>query len=218
MSLAAVCPVFVGSEHGGAWVSMLLSLQVNLVVVIFIFFLIIKHWVCTKYVQKDFAASFRDKTIKLETINIWLVSLPICYSDIMAGPRISRSTSSASSLTSDDYSLYSNLSEEELLQLAIERSLTDTHGNTTESNTISANNTISASTPSCVQPSHCPDKLNPAINTNQPSYRAQNSFQAQTTAHYSSPNPPPQKPPDPWVASIFILSLFWPSMWIVEYI
>lgn len=125
------------------------------------------------------------------------MSLPICYSDIMAGPRISRSTSSASSLTSDDYSLYSNLSEEELLQLAIERSLTDTHGNTTESNTISANNTISASTPSCVQPSHCPDKLNPAINTNQPSYRAQNSFQAQTTAHYSSPNPPPQKPPDP---------------------
>lgn len=116
----------------------------------------------------------------------------------MAGPRISRSTSSASSLTSDDYSLYSNLSEEELLQLAIERSLTDTHGNTTESNTISANNTISASTPSCVQPSHCPDKLNPAaINTNQPSHRAQNSFQAQTTAHYSSPNPPPQKPPDP---------------------
>lgn len=44
----------------------------------------------------------------------------------MATASVSRQTSS--NLAFEDYSVYGHLSEEELVQLAIERSLTDAHG------------------------------------------------------------------------------------------
>ncbi|XP_070782008.1 ankyrin repeat and SOCS box protein 2-like [Enoplosus armatus] len=117
----------------------------------------------------------------------------------MAAASISRSGSAASSLAFEDYSLYSNLSDDELLHLAIERSLTETHCNTTNTNTAAPTTT----------PPHQPDSnsLNPAArNANQPSHSSHNSSAAysshnpppaQTTAHYSSPNPPSEKAPDP---------------------
>ncbi|KAM9840306.1 ankyrin repeat and SOCS box protein 2 [Aulostomus maculatus] len=108
----------------------------------------------------------------------------------------------------EDYSLYSNLSDDELLQLAIERSLTDAHQNTP------------------TDPDMPPDRAdgsrqNPADRNNSsesppaaptaPRYRSRNAPAAQAAvgynchnppandavAHYSSPNPPSQKPPDP---------------------
>lgn len=99
----------------------------------------------------------------------------------MAAARISHTGSASSSQACEDYSLYSNLSDEELLQLAIERSLTDTHSNT-------------AAEP--VTPPHPPDtSLKPAArNTNQPSHSSHNP-----PVNYSSPNPPREKPPDPYV-------------------
>ncbi|XP_044025682.1 ankyrin repeat and SOCS box protein 2 isoform X3 [Siniperca chuatsi] len=117
----------------------------------------------------------------------------------MAAASISRSGSAAPSLAFEDYSLYSNLSDDELLHLAIERSLTDTHRNTANTNTAA---TATASP-------HQPDSnsLNPTVrNASQPSHRshnppanysAHNPPPAQPTAHYSSPNPPSEKPPDP---------------------
>ncbi|KAM6914986.1 ankyrin repeat and SOCS box protein 2-like [Xenentodon cancila] len=97
----------------------------------------------------------------------------------------------------EDYSLYSNLSDDELLQLAIERSLTDTHSSTT----------TNAKTTSKTQPPRCPgNRLNPpARNTNQhslasrnppPSHSSHNPPAGDAPAHYSSPNPPAEKPPD----------------------
>ncbi|XP_054474996.1 ankyrin repeat and SOCS box protein 2 [Anoplopoma fimbria] len=85
----------------------------------------------------------------------------------------------------EDYSLYSNLSDEELLQLAIERSLTDSPGNASNDVTSAFANT----TP------HQPDSssLNPASrNTNQSRHSSQCP-----PANYSSPNPPREEPPDP---------------------
>ncbi|XP_070705811.1 ankyrin repeat and SOCS box protein 2-like [Pempheris klunzingeri] len=109
---------------------------------------------------------------------------------------ISRSGPAGPSLAFDDYSLYSNLSDDELLQLAIERSLTDTHCDAT-----------------ATRPPHltAPDRssLNPAAtNTHQPSHSSHNApaqsaahcsshnAPAQNAAHYSSPNPPSEEPPD----------------------
>uniref|UniRef100_UPI0037E7E7EE ankyrin repeat and SOCS box protein 2-like n=1 Tax=Semicossyphus pulcher TaxID=241346 RepID=UPI0037E7E7EE len=89
----------------------------------------------------------------------------------------------SASLAFEDYALYSNLSDEELLQLAIERSLTDSTATSTTSTT---------STTSDVTPPHPPD----ASNTNQPHPLSHNP-PAQTVVHYSSPNPPTEKPPDP---------------------
>uniref|UniRef100_A0A3P8TEJ8 Ankyrin repeat and SOCS box containing 2a, tandem duplicate 1 n=1 Tax=Amphiprion percula TaxID=161767 RepID=A0A3P8TEJ8_AMPPE len=95
---------------------------------------------------------------------------------IMAAPSISHSGTSGSNLAFEDYSLYSNLSDDELLQLAIERSLTDTHCNTATNNS-----------------------TNTTKNTNQPSCSGHNPPPAESTAHYSSPNPPSEEPPDPYV-------------------
>uniref|UniRef100_A0A8C2WUR1 Ankyrin repeat and SOCS box containing 2 n=1 Tax=Cyclopterus lumpus TaxID=8103 RepID=A0A8C2WUR1_CYCLU len=100
----------------------------------------------------------------------------------------------------EDYSLYSNMSDDELLQLAIERSLTDTPCNT--SNTItSARNTHlsrhSSHNPPADYSSHNPpadySSHNPPAD-----YSFHNAPPGQTTAHahYSSPNPP-----DPYVVS-----------------
>ncbi|TKS65101.1 Ankyrin repeat and SOCS box protein 2 [Collichthys lucidus] len=123
----------------------------------------------------------------------------------MASASISWSRSTASSLFSEEYSLCSNLSDDELLQLAIERSLTDMHCNP-------ANVTIAAaSTPP--DPPHDENLNATARNPNQPGYSShdppanddshnppENSNSHKpfpTTAHYSSPNPPNERPPDP---------------------
>ncbi|XP_061757443.1 ankyrin repeat and SOCS box protein 2-like isoform X3 [Nerophis ophidion] len=75
--------------------------------------------------------------------------------------------------TLDDYSVYGNLSDDELLQLAVERSLADAHASSTL-------NTIL----------QLPDSK---VNTND---CCQISPVQKTAAHYSSPNPPSEKPPD----------------------
>nr|XP_046229530.1 ankyrin repeat and SOCS box protein 2-like isoform X2 [Scatophagus argus] len=115
--------------------------------------------------------------------------------------RISRSASAAPSLAFEDYSVYSNLSDDELLQLAIERSLTDAQCNMAAA---------AASTPPRPPDS---SSLNPAArSTNQPRdspqnppahYSSHNPPAAQTAAHYSSPNPPSEKPPDPEEEPLF---------------
>ncbi|XP_068198540.1 ankyrin repeat and SOCS box protein 2-like isoform X2 [Antennarius striatus] len=122
----------------------------------------------------------------------------------MAAAGISPSGSAAPSLAFDDYSLYSNLSDDELLHLAIERSLADTHCTPTGD--------------AAATPPRPPDggAMNPAPrNTNQPglsssnppanysshnppaNYSSHNPPAAQTSAHYSSPNPPTEEAPDP---------------------
>ncbi|KAM9354092.1 ankyrin repeat and SOCS box protein 2 [Pholidichthys leucotaenia] len=109
----------------------------------------------------------------------------------MAAARISRPSSSSSSLAFEDYSLYSNLSDDELLQLAIERSLNDTQCSNTP-------NTSSTTTNKTALPQHT-DKTNKQkqISKHQHNPLSQNAPPAQTSAHYSSPNPPSEKPPDP---------------------
>ncbi|XP_037541609.1 ankyrin repeat and SOCS box protein 2 [Nematolebias whitei] len=114
----------------------------------------------------------------------------------MAAPSFSQSASEGSSITFEDYSLYSNMSDEELLQLVIERSLIDTHGSTS---TTSSNSTTISTKSTSTQHARCHEnKLNPtATNRNQPTASSsQNPSVAQTEAHYSSPNPPAEKPPD----------------------
>nr|XP_057929949.1 ankyrin repeat and SOCS box protein 2-like [Doryrhamphus excisus] len=78
--------------------------------------------------------------------------------------------------TLDDYSLYGNLSDDELLQLAIERSLADVHAD------------FALDTP--------PNPQLPDPKTNKASDSCQISPVQKTAPHYSSPNPPSQKPPD----------------------
>ncbi|XP_069581192.1 ankyrin repeat and SOCS box protein 2 [Brachyistius frenatus] len=107
-------------------------------------------------------------------------------------------SASGSSLPLEDYSLYSELSDDELLQVAIERSLADTH---CSSATTTTTNDVT-STP----PHHPDNRLNPsATSTNQPShfshnpsanYSSHNASPARPTAHYSSPNPPTEEPPN----------------------
>ncbi|KAM3600595.1 uncharacterized protein V6R79_025588 [Siganus canaliculatus] len=108
----------------------------------------------------------------------------------MAAASITHSESAAPAPAFDDYSLYSSLSDDELLQLAIERSLTETHLNTSDENTI-ANGPSKDSSPEIDGPKPA------ATNTNTTNSSSHDAPAAQTTAHYSSPNPPSQKPPDP---------------------
>jgi len=116
---------------------------------------------------------------------------PLC--SVMAAASISHSSSAAPDAALEDYSIYSNLSDDQLLQLAIERSLTETHCSTTDTTT---------------QPSQSHSRLNSlAQTTNQHGCSSHNPPDAQTTAHYSSPNPPEAKPPDLYVTSVFIVIL-----------
>ncbi|XP_028252973.1 ankyrin repeat and SOCS box protein 2 [Parambassis ranga] len=108
----------------------------------------------------------------------------------MSAASISHSGSGALSLTFEDYSLYSNLSEDELMQLAIERSLADSNWDTATSAT---DITTSSQTPH--HHDNRPDSS--ARNTHQLSHSTHSPPSAQTAAHYSSPNPPAEKPPDP---------------------
>ncbi|XP_017293742.1 ankyrin repeat and SOCS box protein 2 isoform X2 [Kryptolebias marmoratus] len=118
----------------------------------------------------------------------------------MATPGISHSSSAGSSLTFEDYSLYRNLNDDELLQLAIERSLIETHGGTATT-TISTNSSTTITTKSTITqlPHRHDSNLNPSsTNRNKPQTSStQNPAAVQTGAHYSSPNPPVEKPPDP---------------------
>ncbi|XP_062267077.1 ankyrin repeat and SOCS box protein 2-like isoform X2 [Platichthys flesus] len=87
-------------------------------------------------------------------------------------------------LSFEDYSLYSNLSDDQVLQIAMERSLNDTHS----SNPNTTSNTTSNAT----------TNLNPEVR-----HSSQNLPPAQSLAHYSSPNPPREKPPDPEEEPLF---------------
>ncbi|XP_061899638.1 ankyrin repeat and SOCS box protein 2-like isoform X1 [Entelurus aequoreus] len=75
--------------------------------------------------------------------------------------------------TLDDYSVYGNLSDDELLQLAVERSLADAHAGSTLNTSL-----------------QLPD---PKVNVSDGCHI---SPEQKTAAHYSSPNPPSEKPPD----------------------
>lgn len=100
----------------------------------------------------------------------------------MAAPSISQSGSTAPSLALDDYSLYSHLNDDELLQLAIERSLKETHNN---------NNAATTSTP---PPHPVTRTCNQHSSHNPPvDYSSHNP-----PVDYSSPNPPAERPPDPY--------------------
>ncbi|XP_018542331.1 ankyrin repeat and SOCS box protein 2 [Lates calcarifer] len=112
----------------------------------------------------------------------------------MAAASISQSGSAAPSLSFEDYSIYSNLSDDELLQLAVERSLTDTHCANTNPTSNTTSNATGNTAAAAATPLHCQPT---ARNTNQPNLSFHNPAPAQTTAHYSSPNPPTEKPPDP---------------------
>ncbi|KAL6095415.1 asb2 [Pungitius sinensis] len=105
---------------------------------------------------------------------------------------------SAASTSFEDYSLYSNLNDEELLQIAIERSLTDTPYNTSDyvdfktANTTPPQPNSSSTNPEARAenpPRH--SSQNPHAN-----YSSHNATSAQATANYSSPNPPREELPD----------------------
>ncbi|MEQ2169974.1 hypothetical protein GOODEAATRI_030459, partial [Goodea atripinnis] len=99
-----------------------------------------------------------------------------------------------SSVAFEDYSLYSNLSDDELLQLAIERSLTETHRSASTDNSATA-----PATTATTQNSRFQDNEPNQLNTNRYQRRSsssQNPPAPQTSVQYSSPNPPTEKPPD----------------------
>ncbi|KAK5598677.1 hypothetical protein CRENBAI_006161 [Crenichthys baileyi] len=113
---------------------------------------------------------------------------------IMASASISRSGSAGSSVAFEDYSLYSNLSDDELLQLAIERSLTETHRSASTDDSATAPTTTATT-----QTSRFQDNEPNQLNTNRYQRRSsssQNPPAPQTSVQYSSPNPPTEKPPD----------------------
>lgn len=103
----------------------------------------------------------------------------------------------------EDYSLYGHLSDDELLQLAIERSLTDTQCNATTTDTIGPPHRHDirphTSTRNTNQPSHSSHNSPPNHSSHNPppNHSCQTPPHVKTTAHYSSPNPPTEKPPDP---------------------
>ncbi|XP_068609712.1 ankyrin repeat and SOCS box protein 2-like [Brachionichthys hirsutus] len=114
----------------------------------------------------------------------------------MAAAGTSPSGSAAPGPAFEDYSLYSNLSDDELLHLAVERSLADTH--------CSAPAAAAAATPPRPpdggRMSPAPRDANPpGLRSHNPpaNYSSHNPPAAQGSAHYSSPNPPTEEVPDP---------------------
>ncbi|CAJ1077855.1 ankyrin repeat and SOCS box protein 2 isoform X1 [Xyrichtys novacula] len=116
--------------------------------------------------------------------------------------------SAATALSFEDYSLYSNLNDDELLQLAIERSLTDTSAastgiatstSTSVNSSVNAhNNANSTTTATAVSTANTTrPHQRPAASISRPQTSSHNPPEAQSGAHYSSPNPPSEKPPDP---------------------
>ncbi|KAM7368458.1 hypothetical protein PAMP_014672 [Pampus punctatissimus] len=104
-------------------------------------------------------------------------------------------TASISTLGFEDYSVYNNLSDDELLQLTIERSLADTHRDnvaTANTPTLQPNSSLAPPNYSSHNPPVNYSSRNPPAN-----YSSHNPPPGETSAHYSSPNPPSVKPPDP---------------------
>ncbi|XP_072321613.1 ankyrin repeat and SOCS box protein 2-like [Eucyclogobius newberryi] len=91
-------------------------------------------------------------------------------------------------LSFEDYSLYSNLSDDELLQLAIERSLN-------EPSQSEAPLLQQTPPPRENQPDRAP--FNTQYQNASAARRNSSSQNPPVYAHYSSPNPPNEKPPDP---------------------
>ncbi|XP_028809472.1 ankyrin repeat and SOCS box protein 2 [Denticeps clupeoides] len=80
----------------------------------------------------------------------------------MAAPSVSPPGSTGTSLGFDDYSLYGNLSDEELIQLAIERSLADAQSAAPAAESIKASVAQNKPSPAVVEPtpSHPPQRNN----------------------------------------------------------
>ncbi|XP_065820198.1 ankyrin repeat and SOCS box protein 2-like [Labrus bergylta] len=108
-----------------------------------------------------------------------------------AAASVSRSASGGRSF--EDYSIYSTLSDDELLQLAIERSLTDLNDTTTTNDAIDATKTAPVLAAS---PPHPPDTANANANANNLHQCPHNPPPTVTPVHYSSPYPPSELPPD----------------------
>ncbi|KAM6992299.1 ankyrin repeat and SOCS box protein 2-like [Tautogolabrus adspersus] len=107
------------------------------------------------------------------------------------------SRSAPAGLSFEDYSIYSNLSDNELLQLAIERSLTDISATTTTNDatkTTNATNTVNTNTAPILTAR--PARPLDATNTNNLHPCPHNPPPALAPVHYSSPNPPSELPPD----------------------
>ncbi|XP_014326553.2 ankyrin repeat and SOCS box protein 2-like [Xiphophorus maculatus] len=119
----------------------------------------------------------------------------------MASASVSRpgsGGSGGSALAFEDYSLYSNLTDDELLQLAIERSLTETQCSGAAAVQTAAVQTAAVQT-AAVQTARLQDNVPEPTSTSRYQRRtpsSQNPPAAQTSATYSSPNPPKEKPPD----------------------
>lgn len=130
----------------------------------------------------------------------FIFSLPLL---LRLGSRMAAAGVSGSGPTSetlDDYSPYSHLSDDELLQLAIQRSLSDTQHNagTPAGGQALGRADGSDSTPTQrQQPTHTSRSAPPA--TAAADRRSHNA-----SAEYSSPNPPWEKPPDPYVCTRFL--------------
>ncbi|KAM4632843.1 ankyrin repeat and SOCS box protein 2-like [Polymixia lowei] len=104
-------------------------------------------------------------------------------SSIMAAASVSFPNSPGPSLGFEDYSLYSNLSEEDLIQVAIERSLTDSHSSAPP---------VEATSSTLKPPTRRPHPPNVPANH----YSSHNPPPSLTSPQHSSHNPPVDKPPD----------------------
>ncbi|KAM3596879.1 uncharacterized protein V6R79_022099 [Siganus canaliculatus] len=111
----------------------------------------------------------------------------------MATASITHSELAAPTLAFEDYSFYTNLSDDELLSLAIERSLTETHLNTSDDNSAATTGPPKDTSPE----SNGPKPI--ATNTNPTNSGFHDASAAQITSNYSSSNPANEKPkpPDP---------------------
>ncbi|XP_056150230.1 ankyrin repeat and SOCS box protein 2-like [Lampris incognitus] len=114
----------------------------------------------------------------------------------MAAASVSFSGSTASSSAFEDYSLYSNLSDEELVQLAIERSLTESHGSQTNSN-LNPPNPPATNCSSHNPPNPSATNCSSSNSSNRPATNCSSSNSSNRPAtNCSSHNPPCEKPPD----------------------
>lgn len=117
----------------------------------------------------------------------------------MATAGVSRSGPTSEAL--DDYSPYSHLNDDELLQLAIQRSLTDMQHNdgvpASGQESTRADSSYATPTQQQQQRRHSSRIVPPAADVS--SHNA--------PVEYSSPNPPAEKPPDPYVSTHFLLAI-----------
>ncbi|XP_037393608.1 ankyrin repeat and SOCS box protein 2-like isoform X4 [Pygocentrus nattereri] len=106
------------------------------------------------------------------TLPSWTIPRPVSLNasshgvqkPTMAAASVSMPGSTDTSLGFDDYSLYSNLSDDELMQLAIERSLTDSQSFTSRTETTKTSIPTSRQTPAIA----CPPQPSPPAAVQQP--------------------------------------------------